>query len=90
MKKLGTGEMTADELITLRLIEGLHDPAFKHKSLETLQSVNLTVETCIEFVQLLELIKKKVSKYRTKEECTTQTNTKFYENTVANGMSGKK
>ena len=36
----------------------MHDPAFKHKLLETLQSVNLTVETCIEFVQQLELMKK--------------------------------
>ena len=41
----------------LCLIEGMHDPAFKHKLLEMLQSVNLTVETCIEFVQQLELIK---------------------------------
>ena len=48
---------TEDELIMLRLIEGMHDPAFNHKLLETLQSVNLTVETCIEFVQQLELIK---------------------------------
>ena len=37
---------TEDELIMLRLIEGMHDSAFKQKLLETLQSVNLTVETC--------------------------------------------
>ena len=43
-----------DELIMLRLIEGMHDPAFKHKLFETLQSVNLTVETRIKFVQQLE------------------------------------
>ena len=49
---------TKDELTRLRLIEGIHDPAFKHKLLETLQSVNLTVEKCIEFVQQLDLIKK--------------------------------
>ena len=49
---------TEDELIMLRLIEGMHDPAFKHKLLETLQSVNFTVETCIEFVQQLESIRK--------------------------------
>ena len=55
----GTGEMTTeDELIMLCLIEGMRDPAFKHKSLETLQSVNLTVQTFIELVQQLELIKK--------------------------------
>ena len=60
-ERLGTGEMTTeDELIMLRLIEGTHHPACKHKLLETLQSVNLTVETYIEFVQQLELIKKKV------------------------------
>ena len=47
-----------DELIMLRLVEDMHDPAFKHKLLETLQSVNLTVETCMDFVQKLELIKK--------------------------------
>ena len=49
---------TEDKLIMLRLIEGMHDPASKQKSLEMFQSVNLTVETCIEFVQQLELIKK--------------------------------
>ena len=48
---------TEDELIMLRFIEGMHHPAFKHKLLETLQSVNLTLETCIEFVQQVELIK---------------------------------
>ena len=41
---------TEDELIMLRLIEGMPNPALKHKFLETLKSVNLTVETCIEFV----------------------------------------
>ena len=48
---------TEDELIMLRLIEGMHHSAFKQKVLETFQSVNLTVETSIEFVQELELIK---------------------------------
>ena len=57
-ERLGTGDMTTeDEWIMLRLKDGKHDPAFKHKLLETLQSANLTVETCIEFVQQLELIK---------------------------------
>ena len=51
-ERLGTGEMTtADELIMLHLIEGMHNLAFKYKLLETLQRVNLTVEICIEFVQ---------------------------------------
>ena len=60
-EKFGASEMTTgDELIMLRLIEGMHNQAFKHKLLETLQSINLTVETCIEFVQQLELIFKKV------------------------------
>ena len=50
-ERLGTGEMTTEnELIMLCLIEGMHDPAFKHKLLEMLQSVNLTVETYIEFM----------------------------------------
>ena len=57
-ERLSTSEMTTeDELIMLRLIEGMHNPAFKHKLLEMLQSVNFTVETCIEFVQQLELMK---------------------------------
>ena len=29
-----------DELIMLRLMDGMHDPTFKHKLLETLQSIN--------------------------------------------------
>ena len=45
---------TEDELIKLRLMENTHDPALKLKLFETLQSVKLTVETCIEFVQQLE------------------------------------
>ena len=58
-ERLGTGEMiTEDELIILRLIESMHNSALKHKLLETLQSVNSTVETWTEFVQQLELIKK--------------------------------
>ena len=57
-----------DELIMLRLIEDMHDLAFKHTSLETLQSVNLTVETCIEFLQQLELIKKKYNQQPNKGE----------------------
>ena len=36
---------TEDEFIMLRLIEGMHDLALKHNLLETLQSVNLTIET---------------------------------------------
>ena len=83
---------TEDELIMLRFIEGMHDPDFKHKLLETLQSVNLTVDTGIEFVQQLELIKKKrsITNNRTKENRAEQTYTKFYANTVANAMLGKK
>ena len=73
-----------------RLIEGMHDTAFKHKLLETLQSVNLTVETYIEFVQRLELIKKRITNNRTKKKRTAQTNTKFHANTVASGMLGEK
>ena len=70
-ERLGTGEMTTDDLVMLRLIEGTHDPALKHKLLEMLQSVNLTVEICIEFVQQLELIKC-IANNRTKEKRTAQ------------------
>ena len=59
-ERLGNDEMTSeDELIMPRLIEGMQDPAFKHKLLETLQNANLTVEICIESVQQLKLILKK-------------------------------
>ena len=70
----GTGEMTTeDELIMLRFIEGMHDSAFKYKLLETLQSIDLTVETCIEFVQQLELIiKKSITNNRTPEKRAAQ------------------
>ena len=72
-ERLGIGEMTTeDELIMLRLIEGIHNLTFKHKLLETLQSISLTVETCIEFVQQLELIKKNYNQQPNKEEvCST-------------------
>ena len=88
-ERLGTGEMTTDDLVMLRLIEGTHDPALKHKLLEMLQSVNLTVEICIEFVQQLELIKKMYSQQPNEGEAYS-TNKKFYANTVANGMTGGK
>ena len=48
----------------------MHDSAFKHELLKTLQSVNLIVETCIEFVQQLELIKKSITNNRTKKRTT--------------------
>ena len=89
-ERLDTSEMTTEEeLIILRFIEGMHDLAFKHKLLETLQSVNLIVETCTEFFQQLELIKC-ITNYQTKEKCTAEINTKFYANTEANSMSRKK
>ena len=49
---------TEDELILQRLIKRMHDLALKHKLLEILQTVNLTIETCIDFVQQLGIIKK--------------------------------
>ena len=71
-ERLGTGEMTTNDLVMLRLIEGTHDPALKRKLLEMFQSVNLSVEICIEFVQQLELIKKYIANNRTKEKRTAQ------------------
>ena len=62
---------TEDELIMLRLIEGMHNLAFKYDLLETLQSVNLTVETCIEFVLQLESIKKKYNQQPNREAYST-------------------
>ena len=80
---------TEDYLVMVRLIEGTHDPALKHKLLEMLQSVNLTEETCIEFVQQLELIKKDYIQQPNEGEAYS-TNTKFYANTVAYGMTEEK
>ena len=56
-EKLGSEDMTTeDELILLRLIEGLYDKSHKHKIMERLQISNLNLEASIEFAQQLELI----------------------------------
>ena len=56
-EKLGSGMMsTEEELIQLRFIEGLHEEGQKDKILERLQSSDMGLEHCIEFVQQLELI----------------------------------
>ena len=53
-ERLSTSEMTTeDELIMVHLIEGMHNPALKQKLLETLKSIDLTVETCIAFMRQL-------------------------------------
>lgn len=45
-----------EELIQLRFIEGLHDGNQRDKVLERLQSTNMALETCVEFIQQLEMI----------------------------------
>ena len=56
-EKLGSGTMSIhEELIQLRFIEGLHEQSQKDKMLERLQSYDMALEQCIEFVQQLELI----------------------------------
>ena len=44
------------ELIQLHFIEGLHKMEQKNKILEYLQGNNMTLESCVEFVQQLEMI----------------------------------
>ena len=56
-EKLGIENITIEEeLIWLHFIEGLHDVNQKNKILERLQGNNITMETCIEFKQQLEMI----------------------------------
>ena len=51
--KLETKDRTTeDELILLRLIEGIHDKPYKHKILERLQISNMNLEVSKEFLQL--------------------------------------
>ena len=45
-----------DELILLRLIEGMHDVAYKHKILARLQLNEMNLGASVEFLQQLELI----------------------------------
>lgn len=56
-EKLGTGEQTTEEeLIQLRLIEGMHNSAHRYKLMEQLQLTNMPLNMCIEFIQQQELI----------------------------------
>ena len=45
-----------EELIQLRFIEGLHDMNQKDNVLKRLQSNNMALEICVEFVQQQEMI----------------------------------
>ena len=56
-KKSGSKEMSIeDELILLKLIEGMHDIAYKHDILERLQLNEMNLEASIDFLQQLKLI----------------------------------
>lgn len=51
-EKFGTREMTIkDELIQLRLIEGMCDASCKHKFLEQLQFTTISLDASIDFQQ---------------------------------------
>ena len=61
-EKLGTQQMTIEEemiqlrFIQLRFIERLHNSNQRDMVLERLQSTEMRLETCVEFVQQLEMI----------------------------------
>ena len=45
-------------LIQLRLIEGMYNTSNRYKIMEQLQIGNMSLNTCIDFIQLQELIQK--------------------------------
>ena len=58
-KKLGQEEQTTEEdIIQLRLIEGMHNASRRYKIMEQLQIENMSLNTCIDFIQQQKLIQK--------------------------------
>ena len=57
IEKLGPEEQTIEaDLIQLRLIKGMYNASNRYKIMEQLQIGNMYLNTCIEFIQLQELI----------------------------------
>ena len=58
-EKLGQEEQTIEEdLIQLRLIEDIYNVSHQYKIMEQLQIGNISLNTCIDFIQQQELIQK--------------------------------
>ena len=58
-EKLGQEEQAIEEdLIQLRLIEGMYNALYRYKIMEQLQIGNMSLNTCIDFTQQQELIQK--------------------------------
>ena len=58
-EKYGPEEQTIEEnLIQLSLIEGLYNASHRYKIIEQLQIRNMSLNTCIDFIQQQELIQK--------------------------------
>ena len=58
-EKIGQKEQTIEEdLVQLRLIEGMYNASYQYKMMEQLQIGNMSLNTCIDFIQQQELIQK--------------------------------
>ena len=58
-EKLGHEEQAIDEdLVQLRLIGGMYNASHRYKIMEPLQIGNMSLNTCIDFIQQQELIQK--------------------------------
>ena len=58
-EKLGQEEQTIeDDLIQLRLIEGMYNASHRYKIMKQLQIGNMSLNTCVDFIQQQELIQK--------------------------------
>ena len=51
-------QTTEEDLIQLRLIEGMYNASHRYKIMEQLQIRNMSLNTCIDFIQQQELIQK--------------------------------
>ena len=59
LEKHGQEEQTIEEdLIQLRLIEGMYNASHRYKIIEQLQIGNVSLNTCIDFIQQQEIIQK--------------------------------
>ena len=74
LKKLGQEEQTiVEDLIQLRLIEGMYNASHWYKIMEQLQIGNMSLNTCIDFIQQQELIQKYHYKSQPNEQIFTDT-----------------
>ena len=74
-EKIVIEEQTSEEdLVRLRLIEGMYNSSHQYKIMEQLQIGNMSLNSCIEFIQKQELIQKyNHDKSQTSEQIFTET-----------------